>query len=130
MKHLKTYSDQEFLSSTKCVELPQQMIDEIEDICLELTDKGFTFGINKYGPVPSRTRFFSIQIWKDTHINDGDFIYTYEISEVMSRIKDYVNMSDFAAQVYGQIETGNYKSEIKIGESYCILAIFFTKKFN
>jgi hypothetical protein len=73
MKYLKTYE------SVK----KHEILQNIEDICLELNDNGFSYHLNKnYGS-------FNIEIRKGTDYDPDGFKWS-EIEDVVERIKSYL----------------------------------------
>jgi hypothetical protein len=81
MKYLKTYE------SVK----KHEILQNIEDICLELNDNGFSYHINKNyrGRVPYESTQFDIEIRKGTDYDPSGFKWS-EIEDVVERLKSYL----------------------------------------
>ena len=80
MKYLKTYE------SVK----NHEILQNIEDICLELDDNGFYYHLNKnYGSFRTGRPCFDIEIRKGTDYDPNGFKWS-EIEDVVERLKSYL----------------------------------------
>jgi hypothetical protein len=110
MKHLKRYNEE----LTEKV-LTNNIKQNIKDICLELNDigisSGFHYNINAID---------HLNIFKPKNQYTGDFFtYTYEISEVIERIKDYMSKEGFIVVTRGDNGT------LEIDKKYWEIDIYF-----
>jgi sulfite reductase beta subunit-like hemoprotein len=115
--------------------LPQEIINELKDILLELTDIGFTYqilhkdmGFGQYVGYGASINNKNLKTRLNIYLDDEMFIYTKEISEVIERIKDYLNLYHINIHIFIQNELGDYESKLKIGRECYDILIYFTKK--
>lgn len=99
MKHLKPYSrhyNESIISG--------DIKENLQDICLELQDIGFIININKndlmYPPLINAEHLI---IHKPHHFDT--FKWTNEISEIIERVRDYMNTCGFHSKVYVRINS-------------------------
>lgn len=109
MKYLKTFES----SNDELQILPPEMVNDLHDICLELTDSGLNVEIKNSCGLDKQTFLYITR----------NFIYTEEISEVIERIKDYVGNKGY----YTAIRSVCNKNGLKIDKTYDSIYIFFYK---
>lgn len=122
MKHLKTYNE----SISSCNEaragqsqhyelLPENIIQELKDICLELTDVGYNCRIEnrRYeskGIFQPYTYIMISEPWASSLILDislgksygkSNIIDRSEVNEVVERIKDYTSQCGYEMKLSG-----------------------------
>lgn len=128
MKYLKTFNS--ILLESKAtyrttyqvgfsyVELSQEIQNNLKDICLELTDDGnFVVDISNLNRGED-FGFTSFSLYKPRNNKRSPFSYQ-EVSEVMDRIKDYMN---------GLGYTCNFFKDKRDEYTMIELIIYFTKK--
>jgi hypothetical protein len=99
--------------------LPDDVIEELKDICLEFNDFGLECRFRLCAPCLTK-----VYISKGNVTRNWRFIYTEEISEIVERIKDYVSELG-----YKIIIIGDNLFTPRIGrQSYNNLEIYFTNK--
>ena len=82
---------------------PNETIEDLKDICIELEDKGFT--ITLYDQ-PSNENRLIIRKWETIDQGDIDFLpsvmfNSYEVEEVVERIKSYLGNRLKQISMYG-----------------------------
>lgn len=111
MKHIKPYDETYFN-----IDLPKDVLSDLKDICLELSDSGFQIDIDKKGAADpcnpfDRPKYSNVWIYltykearKRENRQEGEdysFTFTYkEIEEVVERIKDYIQSKGYQIEIY------------------------------
>jgi hypothetical protein len=121
MKWLKTYESHHKLSD--------DIIQNLKDICLELTDQGFGIAINSDLPKsllssPPFSNKINLTILKSSSNGNKEFLYK-EISEVVERISDFMDsrgyksvITPLSLNVVGSDFEGEHKDSIKLSRVY------------
>lgn len=132
MKYLKTYSQQEFYYETlinythgiKWAHLPDDIFQEIKDICLELSDKGlhvdyrnerFTPSSNQPGGIytiieyPAEVQISNVTGWEriEDYKTYKNLVYD-DIKEVVERIEEYMDSVGYNILVSPEDTTSHY----------------------
>ena len=97
MKHLKSFNESNWISNNKSLieHVGENILKDIEDICLELEEEGFLFEIQRisYGGEVDKPEI-EILIWRP-----GKTFKFDEVSETLLRLTDYMHGNGFKTNI-------------------------------
>ena len=109
MKHLATFNE-----STN-PGFPEDILQDLKDICLELKDIGFQIKTGRYVDVYKVSKNIDcIRIYKYDKVGHYDTFNYNTVKEYIDRIKDYMKMNGYATEVCITRNENLYKSSSQI----------------